>query len=98
MVAPLHAAGGLAAGTSTGAAVAGAEGATGAFDVATDSTSAPPDVYEAVNPPASTELSAENTTCMLPELAVTTLGTVTPLNDPIRVVLLLLPSYTLSRS
>ena len=69
--------------------------AAGSDGTGTECTAAPPEVYTASKPLASTEPSAENTTYMLPDVAVTGAGTLLPLNDPSRAPLLLEPSYTL---
>ena len=88
---PLHDPDELAvgAGTTTGAAVTGTAGSAG---VGTEGTTALPEEYEASKPLLWTELSAENTTNMLPDVAVDGGGMLLPLNDPSRVPLLLEPS------
>ena len=77
------------AGTTTGTAGTGAAGSAGA---STDGTAVLPEEYDATKPLPSTELSAENTTSMLPEVAVTRGGMLLPLNAPSTVPLLLEPS------
>ena len=93
---PVHDADELAAGAGTeagtvstsGAAVGTAAGGTDG----TKGTVALPEEYDATKPLPSTELSAENITSMLPEVAVTRGGMLLPLNAPSTVPLLLEPS------
>jgi hypothetical protein len=96
--APVHDPDELASGVNIGAGVTGTEGTAAGADEGAEATAAPPEEYEAAKPPASTELSAVNTTCMVPELAMTGFGTTLPLNDPSKGLLALIPSYTVSRS
>ena len=56
-----------------------------------------PGERKASKPIPSIELSAENTTCILPDMAAT-VGAEVPLNVPSSAPALLVPSYTLSRS
>ena len=88
---PLHASDELVAGAGTAAGAAGT-GAAGSAGAGTEGTAALPDEYDASKPLASTELSAANSTNILPEVTVTESGTLLPLNDPSRVPLLLVPS------
>jgi hypothetical protein len=97
--APVHGSEPDDAGDGTTAGVAGVDGA----DAVTGGpgegplTKLPSDVYEASKPIASAEPSALNTTCIFPDVAVTVVAEV-PLNDPSRVPLVLVPSYTFSQS
>ena len=88
---PLHAPDELVAGAGITVGTAGTDAA-GSAGAGPEGTAALPEEYEASNPLASTESSAENTTCMLPEAAVTEAGTLLPLNDPSKAPLLLEPS------
>jgi hypothetical protein len=100
VAAPLHGLEELeldAAGPDAGPAVAGTKGTATGCGVGTTAP-ALPEEYDAAKPPDSTEPSAVKTTCMLPEFAVTVLGIALPLNDPSRGLLLLGPSYTLTKS
>ena len=51
-----------------------------------------------MKPSDSPEVSAEKAMCMLPDVAVTALGMVLPLNDPRLGASLLVPSNTLTKS
>jgi hypothetical protein len=85
VAAPLHGLEELeldAAGVDTGPETGEDGEEIGVDGVATLPPAAPPDVYVASNPPASTELSAENWMYMVPDVAVTDPGVLLPLNDP----------------
>ena len=88
---PVHGADELAAGGGADAGMVGT-GAAGSAGAGTEGTTAPPEEYEASKPLASTEPSAENTTSMLPEVAVTEPGMLLPLKSPSRAPPLLEPS------
>lgn len=93
VAAPLHGPDGLgtgALGAETGTAATAAGTATAALMPADGL--GPPDEYVATKPLPSTELSAENSTYMLPPVDVTEAGMLPPLNDPSKLPLLLEPS------
>ena len=95
--APLHGPDELAAGADTGTEAAGSGAGTEGTEGTEGSTAgpAPPNefvAYVATKPLPSTELSAENSTYMLPPVDVTEAGMLPPLNDPSKLPLLLEPS------
>ena len=90
--APLHGPDRLAAGADTGTEAAGTDTGTEGTAALLVGGLAPPDEYVATKPLPSTELSAENSTYMLPPVDVTEAGMLPPLNDPSKLPLLLEPS------